>query len=295
MADINALVNQSEQKAEALALEADHTLNAINKIHEQAAALTSTINHANQQTHQHSGTLSAKLAEAEQHLTHELQSSKEQWNVLHGKVSQMEHRVDAAVSEMKTQLNAIKTQVAQASTEIDQEFHATQEQLSKVSHQTHDLETHATHYKDTETHALDDFRHLLDTTKSNFDQHKATLLQHLTTLEQDAKSKLETLLNDLSNLEHESDRHLTDLHTTLEHTTQDVITDLSHKFTDEFPHELDGAGEVVNQAMSALHNTGLDKLHLLDGKFGEIFGKVDEFTRHLEEIKPVLEAIEHCA
>jgi uncharacterized protein Yka (UPF0111/DUF47 family) len=295
MADINVLMNQSEHKAAALALEADHTLDAINKIHDQAVALASAIAHANQQTHQHFSTLSAKLVETEQHLTHELQSSKDQWNTLHGKVGQMEHRVDGAVSEMKTQLNAIKTQIAQATTEIDQEFHTTQEQLGKISHQAYDLEAHASQYRDTETHTLENFRQLLENTKNNFDQHKAALIQHLSTLEQDAKSKLDVLLNDLGHLEQESDRHFINLHTTLERTTHDMITDLAHKFTDEFPRELDSAGDVVNQAMTALHHTGLDKLHVLDGKFGEIFGKVDEFTRHLEEIKPVLEKIEHFA
>lgn len=293
MADVNTLLDQSEQKAEALALEADHALDAINKIHDQAVALATTIEHATQQAHQHFGTLSAKLAEAEQHLTQELQSSKDHWHTLHDKVGHMEQGVDAAVVEMKAQLSVIKTQVAQASTEIEQEFHATQEQMGKLSQQAHELETHATQYRDTETRTLEEFRTLLETTKTNFDQHKTSLIQHLNTLEQDAKEKLGTLLDDLNQLEQEGDRHSNELHTTLENTTHEVINDLSRKFTDEIPQEFQGAEEVVNRAMTALHQTGVDKLQLLNGEFKEIFGKVDDFTRHFEEIKPALEALEH--
>ena len=166
-----------------------------------------------------------------------------------------------------------------------------QAELSELVQNTEAFQTELISQQETVTGSLEGFQSVLDSAKQSFDGNTENLTAQLTSFEQDIASKLTALITDVDGVLQEGDARLDSVQGLLDSTSADVLSSVETIFLQEFFGELSSASDMLDQGISLLKSTGVDKFDDFAGRFREILGKVDEVLDLFEEIKPVLDMV----
>jgi len=288
---LEALIDQSVQRMLSLSASSDQILGVVNQTDSAIAELTETVQTSSQEAQTSFDNFTTKLDEAEQGLQAILQTTLENLSSLQSRVTQIDEQTEATTNEIKTQLDEFKSFADESVSSIQEQAETTQTKLSGLAQQVETFQTELVSQQETTTNNLEGFRTAVDSAKQSFESNTENLTSQLEAFEQDIASKLTSLVADVDGVLEEGNTQLESLQGLLDSTSGDALSAVEELFLQQFPSELSGASDSLNQGISLLKETGVDKFDDFAGKFRDILGKVEEILDLVEEIKPVLELV----
>lgn len=220
-----------------------------------------------------------------------MQTTVESLNTLQSRVAEIDEQTESTANEIKTKLDDFKSFTDEANSSIQEKAETTQSELSEIAQQAESFQTELTSQQESTTNSIDEFRNVIDAAKQSFETKAETLVSQLESFEQDVSGKLTALVADVDQVLEEGNSQLDSIQSVLDSTSTDVLSNVESLFGDQFLGELSGASQVLDQGVSLLKDTGVDRIEDFTGKFQDILGKVDDILDLIEEIKPVLELV----
>jgi DNA repair exonuclease SbcCD ATPase subunit len=288
---LDVLIDQSVQRMLDLSASADQFLGAISQTDNAITEFTETVQAGSQEIQASFNNFTVKLDEAEQGLQTILQTTLETLDSLKSRVTQADEQTETILNELTTQLEQAKNFSDEATSSIQQQAETTQAALSESAQQIETFQTELMSQQESTTSSLGEFQSVAESAKQSFESSTENLTSQLEAFEQDVADKLTSLLADVDLVLEEGNTQLESFQSTLDSTSGDALSMVEELFVQQFPSELASSSDILDQGISLLKETGVDKFDDFAGKFSDILGSVDEILDLIEEIKPVLDMV----
>ena len=291
MADLNTLFRQATDEADAFSEEGARTHQVVDQTLRLAAALGDAIEAGAAEARQRMELLSTRLLEGEQELVKESAAALGGLASLKASAGEVQERVTRYLSRVHAQLAELREEKDRLREEMQQQGAAVEEHTARYADHLRDVEAGARARMEVARQVVASFRGMVETSRGNLYERRDVLLETLKQMEGDARQRLDFVLQAYDGVGTTVQDQVAELHATLRTLTDQAISGLGRRLSQDAVQSLEDATDPLRDAISELERFCKESRNTCGDRLQEITRKVEDVTSVLERLRLPLDQI----
>jgi hypothetical protein len=291
MADLKALFQQATEEADAFSDEGARAHHVVDQTLRLAAALGDAIEVGAAEGRQRLELLSTRLLEGEQDLVKESAAALTGLSALKASASEVQERVNRYLARVHAQLAELREEKDRLRDEMQQQGTAVEEHAARYADHVRDVEAGSRARLEVARQVVASFRGMVEASRGNLYERRDVLLEALRQMEGDARQRLDVVMQAYDGVGITVQDQVAELHATLKTLTDQAITGLNRRLSQDALQSLEDAADPLRDAISELERFCKESRSTCGDRLQELTRKVEDVTSVLERLRQPLDQI----
>jgi gas vesicle protein len=256
-----------------------------------AAALGEAIEGGAAEARQRLELLSTRLLEGEQEMVKESAAALTSLASLKSSAAEVQERVTRYLSRVHAQLAELREEKEQLRDEMQGQGTAVEEHAARYADHVRDVEAGSRARLEVARQVVASFRGMVEASRGGLHERRDVLLETLTQMEGDARQRLDVVLQAYDTVGTTVQDQVSELHATLKMLTDQAITGLGRRLSQDAVQSLENAADPLRDAISELERFCKESRNTCGDRMQEITRKVEDVTSVLERLRHPLDQI----
>jgi predicted nucleic acid-binding Zn-ribbon protein len=291
MADLKSLFQQATDEADAFSEEGARAHHVVDQTVRLAAALGDAIEAGAAEARQRMELLSTRLLEGEQELARESAAALGGLASLKTSSTEVQERVTRYLSRVHAQLAELRDEKDRLREEMQQQGTAVEEHASRYADHVRDVEAGSRARLEVARQVVASFRGMVEASRGTLYERRDVLLDTMKQMEVDARQRLDFVIQAYDGVGTTVQDQVAELHATLKVLTDQAITGLHRRLSQDAVQSLENAADPLRDAISELEKFCKESRSTCGDRLQEITRKVEDVTSVLERLRHPLDQI----
>ena len=291
MADINSLFAQATDEADAFADEGARAHQSVDQVLRLAAALSDAIEHGAAEARHRMEQLSTRLLEGEQDLVKENGAALGALAAVRSAAAEVQGKVGRYLTLVHAQLAELRDEKQRLHDETVQQGDALQEHVARYADHVRDVDAGSRARLEVARQAVASYREMVNTSRGALYERREVLLATLKQMEADGRQRVDFIMQAYDNVSALVQDQVGELQATLKTLTDQAVTGLVRRLSQDAVDSLDDAADPLRDAISELDRFCKESRNVCGDRLQEITGHIEDVTGVLERLRQPLDYI----
>jgi hypothetical protein len=294
MADLNTLFRQATDEADAFAEEGARAHHSVDQALRLAAALGDAIEAGAAEARQRLELLSTRLLEGEQELVKESAAALGGLATLKSASNEVQARVGRYLALVHAQLAELREEKDRLRDEMQQQGTAAEEHAARYAEHARDVEAASRARLEVARQVVGSFRGMVEASRGTLHERREVLVDTLKQMEGNTRQRVDVVMQAYDVVGTVVQDQVAELHATLKTLTDQAITGLTRRLSQDAVQSLENAADPLRDAISELERFCKESRNTCGDRLQEITRRVEDVTGVLQRLRqPLDQVVQH--